>query len=385
METDKRNVLRINVDFYILFTVTFILSILGIVMISSASTVIGDRFFNDPYWFFRRQIIWWVISCTAMLLLSRINYRFFGRISGFLMLAAIALLALVLIPGFSEEVGGSTRWLNLWFFSVQPSEIAKFALVVYFADILNRKYSKTLKAKDVYLPGFLVLLLVTVLIFLEPDLGTAMVIWIIIFIVLFAGGVRFSHLLGVGFTGTILLAGYMLLGEYRRERLFAFLNETSELSGSNFQISQSLIALGSGNIIGLGLGNSVQKYSYLPEAHTDFIFAIIGEEMGLVGTLMVVLLFLLFTFLGIRVCLRTRDYFGRTMAAGLTAMISVPALINTGVVTGLLPVTGLTLPFISAGGSSLFISMASVGVLLNISRQNMVFEKGSEKEDEQDG
>jgi len=384
MGTERRNVLKINVDFYILFTITFVLSVLGITMISSASTVIGERYFSDPYWFLRRQIIWWVLSFAAMLLISKINYRIYSRISGFMILASIALLALVLIPGFSEEVGGSNRWLNLWFFNMQPSEIAKIALVVYFADLLNRKYSRTLKAKDIFLPGFLVLLLITLLIFLEPDLGTAVVIWVIIFIVLFVGGVRFSHLLGIGFTGGLMMAGYMLLEGYRRERFFAFLNRSSELDSTNFQINQSLIALGSGNVIGLGLGNSVQKYSYLPEAHTDFIFAIIGEELGLVGTLLVVLLFLLFTFFGIRVCLRTRDYFGRTLAAGLTGMISIPALINIGVVTGLLPVTGLTLPFISSGGSSLLVSMSSVGVLLNISRQNMLVVNKAGVADEED-
>ncbi len=384
MEADRRDVLKINIDFYILFILTFLLSVLGIVMISSASTVIGERFFGDSFWFFRRQIIWWVVSFAAMILLSKINYKIYGRTSAFILLASIALLALVLIPGFSQEVGGANRWLNLGFFSIQPSEIAKFALVVYFARVLEKRYSRTFKATHVFFPGFLVLLLTTVLIFLEPDLSTAVVMWVIVFIVLFVGGVKLWHLLGIGLAGSILLASYMFLGQYRVERLFAFLDRSGEASATNFQISQSLIALGSGNIIGLGLGNSVQKYSYLPEAHTDFIFAIIGEELGLIGTLLVIVLFLLFTFFGIRVCLRSRDYFGRNLAAGLTAMISIPAIINTGVVTGLLPVTGLTLPFISSGGSSLLISMSSVGVLLNISRQNMVKVPEGEEEEGQD-
>ncbi len=385
METQRRKILKINIDFYILFTITFLLSVLGIVMISSASTVIGERFFNDPFWFSRRQIIWWVISFAAMMVLSRINYRVYGRMSALILLISIALLALVLIPGFSQEVGGATRWLNLGFFTVQPSEIAKFALVVYFAHILNKKYSQSWKAKHLFVPGFLVLLLITLLIFLEPDLGTAAVIWIIVFIVLFVGGVKFGHLIGIGSIGALMMAVYMFLSEYQLIRLWSFLDRllgrSSELSAANFQVSQSLIALGSGNIIGLGLGNSLQKYSYLPEAHTDFIFAIIGEEFGLVGTLLVIVLFLLFTFLGIRICIRSKDYFGRVLAAGLTAMISVPAIVNTAVVTGLLPVTGLALPFISSGGSSLLISMGSVGVLLNISRQNMLAEPKEQEED----
>jgi cell division protein FtsW len=164
----------------------------------------------------------------------------------------------------------------------------------------------------------------------------------------------------------------MFLEDYRRERLLAFFNGSSESGGFNFQINQSLIALGSGNILGLGLGNSVQKYSYLPEAQTDFIFAIIGEELGLIGTILIVVLFLLFAFFGIRICLKTNDYYGRVLAVGLTSLITVPAIINIAVVIGLIPVTGLTLPFISFGGSSLLLSMVSVGILLNISRQNLL-------------
>jgi len=176
----------------------------------------------------------------------------------------------------------------------------------------------------------------------------------------------------VCFIGSLVTVGYMFLEDYRRERLLAFFNGSSESGGFNFQINQSLIALGSGNILGLGLGNSVQKYSYLPEAQTDFIFAIIGEELGLIGTILIVVLFLLFVFFGIRICLKTNDYYGRVLAAGLTSLITVPAIINISVVIGLIPVTGLTLPFISFGGSSLLLSMVSVGILLNISRQNLL-------------
>jgi cell division protein FtsW len=192
---------------------------------------------------------------------------------------------------------------------------------------------------------------------------------------MFVGGVKLKHIIGLGFIGALVTTGYMFLEDYRRERILAFINGTTESGGLNFQINQSLIALGSGNIIGLGLGNSVQKYSYLPEAQTDFIFAILGEELGLIGTMLVVVLFLLFTFFGIRICLRTDDYYGRVLAAGLTSLIAVPAIINIAVVTGLIPVTGLTLPFISFGGSSLLLSMVSVGILLNISRQNLLIRR----------
>ena len=216
----------------------------------------------------------------------------------------------------------------------------------------------------------LALCIITVLIFLEPDLGAGVVIWLIAFIVMFAGEVRFRHLFGLGFMGLVITISYLFMEDYRRERLFAFINRTGGSEGANFQITQSLIALGSGNLTGLGLGNSVQKYSYLPEAHTDFIFAIIGEELGLIGTILVVILFILFMFFGIRICIKTKDYFGRVLAAGLTGIIIIPAIINILVVIGLAPVTGLTLPFISSGGSSLFINMIAVGILLNISRSS---------------
>ncbi|MBU4483359.1 MAG: FtsW/RodA/SpoVE family cell cycle protein, partial [Actinobacteria bacterium] len=201
---------------------------------------------------------------------------------------------------------------------------------------------------------------------------------LIIFIVLFVGGLKFKHLFGLGFIGLAVTVSYLFLEDYRRVRLIAFIerilaiiNGTGESGGAaNFQISQSLIALGSGNLTGLGLHNSVQKYSYLPEAHTDFIFAIVGEELGLVGTILIVILFILFMFFGIRVCIKTEDYFGRMMAAGLTSIIIVPAIINISVVIGMIPVKGLALPFISFGGSSLLTSMISVGILLNISRHN---------------
>ena len=215
------------------------------------------------------------------------------------------------------------------------------------------------------------------------------VIGLVTYIVLCAGGVRFKHLFGLGFIAALVTTGYLFLEDYRRERIFAFteriiamINGSEEIGGISFQVSQSLIALGSGNIIGLGLGNSVQKYYYLPEAHTDFIFAIIGEEFGLVGTILIVVLFILFMFFGIRVCIKTKDYFGRTMAVGLTSIIVIPAIINIAVVIGLAPVTGLALPFISYGGSSLLVSMISVGILLNISRNNMISKRvntGSDK------
>jgi cell division protein FtsW len=270
------------------------------------------------------------------------------------------------------ESGGSKRWLDLWFFSPQPSEFAKLALILFFADRINRDYIGDPRIKKLLWPSFFVLSLITVLIFLEPDLSTVIVIWLIVFMIMYVGQVRLHHILVLGFMGAAVTIAYSFLEDYRRERILAFFGGTAISSSANFQIDQSLIALGSGNVLGLGLGNSVQKYSYLPEAQTDFIFAIVGEELGLIGTMIIVTLFLLFAFFGIRILLRTGEAYGRSMAAGLTGMIVMPAIINISVVTGLIPVTGLTLPFISFGGSSLFINMICVGILLNISRQNLL-------------
>ncbi|HAJ95643.1 MAG TPA: putative lipid II flippase FtsW [Actinobacteria bacterium] len=371
----RHRVFSIGLEYYFIFIITLVLSIVGIVMISSASISVGERYFNDSYWFIRRQVIWWFISFVFFLIASKIDYKKYRRFSNFIILIIIGLLALVLIPGFSIESGGSRRWLDLWFFSAQPSEFAKLALIIFFSDHINRNYMKDKRIKRIILPSFLVLCLVTVLIFLEPDLSTVIVIWLIVFMILYISNVKLKHILSLGLIGAIGTTGYMFLEDYRRDRLLAFFNGTNGGGTANFQVDQSLIALGSGNIIGLGLGNSVQKYSYLPEAQTDFIFAIIGEELGLIGTMLIVLLFLLFAFFGIRVCLRTADNYGRALAAGCTGMIVIPAIINISVVTGLLPVTGLTLPFISFGGSSLLHNMIGAGILLNISRQNLLIRR----------
>lgn len=367
----RYNVLKINIEYYFIFVIVFILSIIGIVMVLSASTAVGDRYFNDPYWFIRRQIVWWIISFIVFIILSKINYRFYSKISIFFILISIGLLALVLIPGLSSVVGGSRRWLNLFFFNIQPSEIAKIALIVFVCDSLNKKYKENSVFKNIIWPSFVVLLVITLLIFLEPDFGTVVIIWIVIFLIFFIGNVRFPHMISLGLAGIAVLVAYMFMEDYRRERIFAFFNKTADTGGVNFQVNQSLIALGSGNIIGLGLGNSIQKYSYLPEAHTDFIFAILGEEFGMVGTLVVIALFLLLAFIGIRICLKTEDYFGRTLAGAITGLIIAQSVLNIAVVIGLVPVTGLTLPFISSGGSSLLVNMACAGILLNISRQNL--------------
>ena len=375
----RYDVLKINIDYYFILIITFILSIVGIVMVASSSIAVGETYFNDPYWFIRRQIVWWVISFIVFILFSKVNYRFYSKISVIIMLVTIGLLALVLIPGFSSVIGGGRRAIDLLFFSIQSSEIAKLALVIFISDTLEKRYREKQTFKNIFWPSFVVLLVVTLLIFLEPDFGNAVVIWVTVFLLFFIGNVRLKHIIGLGAAGISILAAYMFMDPNRVERIQGFINGiingTSDAGGINFQVNQSLIALGSGNIFGLGLGNSIQKYSYLPEANTDFIFAIMGEEFGMVGTISIVVLFVLFAFFGIRVCLKTEDYFGRTVAGAITSMIIIQTVMNIGIVTKLLPVTGFTLPFISYGGSSLIVCMASAGILLNISRHNLTVSK----------
>lgn len=358
------NLVRVNIEYYFIFIITALLLVAGMVMVSSASMPFGESYYNDAFYFIRKQILWSVISIILLFIFSRIDYHKIAKISNFLILISIGLLAIVLIPGIGTKIGGSSRWV----FGLQPSEFVKIAIIIYLSDVLNKKYRQIYKIKTILFPAFIFLLIVTFLFFMEPNFSVAVTIWIIIFILMFVGEVRFKHIIGIGITWLIFSIGYLFLENYRIERIVAFLNKTGEAGGSNFQINQSLIALGSGSIFGVGLGNSLQKYSYLPEANTDFIFSIIGEEFGLIGTLFVVALFILFAFFGIRITLKAKDYLGRLMAIGITSLVTIQALINIAVTVGAIPVTGMTLPFISMGGSSLISMMIGVGILLNISK-----------------
>jgi cell division protein FtsW len=364
----KINLVKVNIEYYFIFIITALFLTAGMVMVSSASMPFGESFHNDAFYFIRKQIIWTVISIVLLFIFSRIDYHKIAKISNFIMLISIALLAIVLIPGIGTKVNGSTRWINLPFAGLQPSEFTKLAVIIYLSDILNKKYRELYRIKSIIFPAFIFLLTASFLIFMEPDFSIVVVIWIIVFIIMFIGEVKFKHILGIGITWLIFAVSYLFLENYRRERLFAFLNKTGDAVGSNFQVNQSLIAIGSGSIFGVGLGNSIQKYSYLPEANTDFIFSIIGEEFGLVGTLLIVTLFILFAFFGIKIALKAKDYLGRLMAIGITSLITIQAMINISVTIGIVPVTGMTLPFISMGGSSLISIMIGVGILLNISK-----------------
>lgn len=354
------------VDVFIFLTVMSLLAI-GIIMVFSASAVGAFHKGQDPYAVLRRQLIWAGLGILAMIAMMNFNYRRLRRLTWVLFPISVGLLILVLFV--ARDIKGSLRWIPLFGdVSIQPSEIAKFSCVLFLAFWLSelKEGVKSFLA-GVFIP--LVLIgLVCGLIMLEPDLGTTIVIFGSTMLILFVAGARKFHLTLVMLAGAA--AGFVLAVSepYRRQRLISFLNPYADRTGSGWQIIQSLYALGSGGLFGLGLGRGRQKFSYLPEPHTDFIFSSLGEELGFIGAILVLLLFFFLAWRGLRVAMESRDLFGSLLAAGITSMIVFQAILNIGVVTSSLPVTGVPLPLISSGGSSLIITLASVGVLLNISR-----------------
>lgn len=352
-----------------LFMTTLALVCIGTVMIFSASSIYSWERYKDSAFFLKRHLSFIVVGSFCAFLAMCVPYKKMQPRARQLLFAALALLALVLIPGIGREVSGARRWFRIGFFSFQPSELAALAMIVYVADFISRKANQVKTFRHGLLPVLAMLGMMSVLIMLQPDLGTTLSICVVAFIMLFVGGLRLSYLFTFILCSIPVL--YLLIAHvaYRRSRILAFLNPWADPRGSGFQIIQSQIALGSGGILGEGLGHSRQKLFYLPAAHTDFIFSIIGEELGLIGTVCVIALFLYFIRLSLRIIKNTHDRFGYFLAIGLVAMIALKAMVNIGVSTGILPTKGLPLPFISYGGSSFMFDLISVGLLLNIARQ----------------
>ena len=344
------------------------LTLIGLVMVLSASSVSSFAEYGSSFLFFKRQMLYAGLGAAAAVLLARVRYQIWQKLSGVLVLLVVVLLALVLHPSIGIVAGGAARWLDIGPVSLQPSEAAKLAVVAASATILARNLDHIHEPIRWMMPLVLIVGVVTALILLQPDLGTAVVIGGSVFILLFAAGVRLWMLGAVAvFSGLVGTA--LILGEgYRRTRLLSFLHPWSDPQNTGYQIVQSLIALGSGQLVGVGLGASRQKWLYVPNAHTDFIFSILGEELGLLGEVVVLALFGAFLYAGIRIALRAPDAFGRLLAAGITGWLGLQTLINLGAVTGLLPITGVPLPFLSFGGSALVVSLAATGVLFSIGR-----------------
>jgi cell division protein FtsW len=353
-------------DVLIVAAVVLLLA-LGVVTVMSAASVTDLLQYNDPYYHVKRQLVWAVLGVIAMTVLARVDYRLLRALTLPALAGAFLLLVLVLFVG--SAAGGARRWLGFGFISVQPSEVAKLALVMYTAAYVAQRRNDMHRFFSGLLPPLVITGAACLLILLEPDFGTAAMIALIVVVMLYAGGASPGQLLAVGVAAAPLVA-YLIVSEpYRLRRLLAFVDPWADRMDSGWNVVQSLLAIGSGGLFGLGLGESRQKYLYVPEQHTDFIFAILGEELGFVGTTTVLLLFALLGWRGLRAAMRAPDMYGTMLAVGITAMIVLQAFVNIGVVTGSLPTTGITLPFISVGGSSLVVTMAGVGVLLNISSQ----------------
>lgn len=351
-----------------LFGVVIALVSIGIVMVYSASAIIAAERFHDPFLFLRKQSIWALLGFGCLWGAMRLDYRRLQALVVPLLVLSLVLLALVLAPPFGQTINGTRRWFHAGPFSFQPVELAKFSLVLYLAAFLSRRQEAMRSFGQGLVPPLLVAGLMALLTVAQPDLGNSLALIMLTLALAYLAGARLAHMLAIAGTALPVVVILIATKPYRWRRMVAFLNPWDDAQGSGFQIIQSFLALGSGGWLGLGLGESKQKLFYLPEPYTDFIFAIIGEELGLLGATIVIALFAVLIWRGLRVGLRAPDAFGSYLALGLTIMLATQTLVNLGVVTGTLPTKGLPLPFISFGGSALIMAMFSAGVLLNISQ-----------------
>jgi cell division protein FtsW len=358
-----------NRRFVPLVALVALINVVGLVMVLSASSVQAQRVYANPWYYFERQLLWVTLGTAALVLCVNLDYHHLRRLGLPLLVGVTVLLVAVLLPGVGLSANGSSRWLGFGSWRLQPSELAKLGLVLFTADLLTRRARHVDDARLTSLPVFAVFGCIGMLVMLQPDMGTTIVLLAIVLAVLFVAGtpVRSLSKTVAAAIGAGVVMG--LAAPYRRDRLLSFLHPFSDAGNTGYQVVQSYVGLGSGGLFGRGLGNSAAKWGFLPNSYTDFIFAIIGEETGLLGTVVVVLLFAAFAFLGVRAAVRAPDRFGTLVATGITAWIVSQALLNIGAVIGMLPVTGVPLPFVSFGGSSLVIAMSAVGVLANVARQ----------------
>lgn len=364
----KKKVFKLNKQTkksdFLLVMLVMILSLFGLLMIFEASSVSGLQDFNDKYHFVKNQSVRLIAGIIAMFLAAKIDYKRYYGISVILLVGVLISLIGVFLPGIGIKVSGAHRWINLGLFRFQPTDLVKLVLVIYLSSWF------TYKEKGRFLPFTILLGLILGLIILEPDLGTAIIIGSIAVVLYFISGAplwQFLLLIPAGFFSVLILS---ITSAYRYRRLMTFLNTSFDPLGASYHVRQLLIALGSGGLLGKGIGKSRQKYYYLPEASTDSIFAIIGEELGFVGVSIVILLFSALIFKGFSIALKAPSRFGQLLAAGITSWLGIQTIINLGAVVALLPLTGAPLVFISYGGSSLIVAFIGIGILLNISRQS---------------
>lgn len=355
---------------YILLISVVIISIFGLLMIYSSSYVWAEYKFNDPYKFLKSQALFLIISYIIIYIILKVPYTKYLNKANIIFGVCFLLLILVLIPGIGTVRNGSRSWFGIGGLGIQPSEFMKLALIIFTSKYLSKNEKELKNIQKGVLPILIILMLVFGLIMLQPDFGTGVIIVITIVALLFISGVNMSFFIKIGLIGLCGVVGLIIAAPYRIKRILSFLNPWSDPLGSGFQIIQSLYAIGPGGLLGLGFGKSIQKHFYLPEPQTDFIFSIISEEFGFMGILIVSLLFITIIYRGFRISKNCENKFGKFLSFGITFGLSFQTILNLMVVVGLIPVTGVTLPFLSYGGSSLLITMLSIGILLNISKYN---------------
>ncbi|MFH1593846.1 MAG: putative lipid II flippase FtsW [Candidatus Omnitrophota bacterium] len=353
-----------------IFIITLLLLMFGVVMMYSSSAIYAYEEFQDSMFFLKKHLCFMLIGFVAMFYIMSINIARIEEYSRIIMVLSALTLLLVLVPGVGVIAGGARRWFRLLGgLSFQPSEFAKFALILYLADYLQRKGCAIKDLRLGYLPAVFVISLMCGLVLIQPDLGTAISIFFVGFLIVFIAGGELKHIFSTVLLGLPFLYYLIFSVPYRRRRMLIFLDPWQDKSGAGFQIIQSLVAIGSGGLLGVGLGHSKQKLFYLPEAHTDFVFSIIGEELGLIGGACIIALFAMFVWQGMKAFFKEHRTFNKILIFGITNMIGLEAVINIGVCTGFFPTKGLPLPFISYGGSSLTFHMAAVGLMLNAMRE----------------
>ena len=358
------------VDKWMLLAVVALLA-LGMTMVLSTSYLYAQERYGDGTYFFRKQLIAMGVGGVALIASAMLPSALYRRFAYPILAISFVVLLLVLVPGIGVSRGGARRWIMFPGFAFQPSELAKLALVFYLARSMAKKEEMIRTFSVGVLPHLIVAGLFAGMLLLEPDFGTALILTMLVYLMLFVGGVRVHHLLSTGLLALPVLIYAMTQAEYRLRRLLSFLDPWSDPSGSGFHVIQSLIAFGSGQVWGRGLGESRQKLFYLPEAHTDFVYSVIGEELGLWGALMVLALFGIIIVRGLQLTARIEEPFDQYLAFGLTVLLGLQALIHMGVVMGLMPTKGLVLPFISYGGSAMVMNLMEAGILLGLSRRRL--------------
>ncbi|MCD9024430.1 stage V sporulation protein E [Cohnella silvisoli] len=341
---------------------------IGVVMVYSASAVAAFHDYGDSFYYVKRQLLFAVLGVVSMFVMMNVEYAFWRKWAVPALLICFGMLVIVLIPGLGVVRGGARSWLGIGSFGIQPSEFMKLAMILFMAKLLSERQNQITRFTTGLLPPLGIMGIAFGLIMLQPDLGTGAVMIGAALLVIYVAGARVAHLGGLALLGLAGLIGLIAAAPYRLQRITAFLDPWQDPLGAGYQSIQSLYAIGPGGLVGLGLGMSRQKYNYLPEPQTDFIFSILSEELGFIGGSLLLMLFLLLIWRGMRTAITLSDPFGSLLATGIVGIIAVQVLINIGVVIGLLPVTGITLPLVSYGGSSLTLLLTALGILLNLSR-----------------